>query len=336
MTNYDTNQKVKSKLMRRFSCFDGVGNDLREARSYLEALSLGDLDYEVTKMPIYLGDGTEIKDHFCTITNNGNQLGVVGKDYTVINNKEAFSFADIIVQEGRGIYETGGASKGSKNIIDYAKTFMVVRHADIEILGDAFNSFTVFQNSFDGSSGIRMQFINLRLICLNGLTRKMKGQENIQKINIQHSQTAEQKIKIAHETLDKQHQYVEALKREAEKLANTPFSKKEFQKEIIPLILKEMKLTKDFEEDQNARQRGAENIDLTIKRLVSAYEADDIQNFNNTAYKVLLTLSDFESHANPLRNTDNPNIYFNRVLSGMLLTNAAVDYIIKSRGIVVK
>src|SRR4051812_44664296 len=75
-----------------------------------EALNFAGLDYEVVKRKIYTHDGEinkgldflirdiEIPDHHATIRTDTNQvLGVVGKDYEIVQNVDAFSFFDSIV-----------------------------------------------------------------------------------------------------------------------------------------------------------------------------------------------------------------------------------------------
>lgn len=70
--------------------------------------------------------------------------------------------------------------------------------------------------------------------------------------------------------------------------------------------------------------------------LMSAYDAEDTQNYNGTAYKVLLALSDWETHAAPLRDSGNGQLYMNRVLKGMLTTTAVAKYIAESRGLMMR
>ncbi len=59
-----------------------------------EALKFANLNFEVVKMPLQTQDSNLfVPDHFATVrTDNNSVLGVVGKDYKVIQNNEAFSF----------------------------------------------------------------------------------------------------------------------------------------------------------------------------------------------------------------------------------------------------
>lgn len=325
--------KVKGKMMRRFSAFDSTGRDLTTCESYDEALLTAGLDYGATKEKLFLLDGTEVPGHYAFTKSDDSSiiLGINGEQYTSVDNRSAFDVADEIVQEGYARYEVGGPSLGAKNTVDYAKSFLVLRGDDFEIEDDNYQSFIVFRNSFDGSSGVSYQVLCQRLVCLNMLTRYLRSKKEQLSINIQHSRTAENRIRIAREIVKKRLEDIEVIKAEAKAFIGTKMTKAEFEKEIIPMVLKEMKLVK--EDSAEERKRGAGNIEQTVYRLCQAYNMDDTQNFENSAYRILLALSDFETHAEALRDTQNQHLYFNRALKGMVLTSAVAQYIANTRGI---
>ena len=98
----------------------GLGQIVDQYPTSAEALLFAGLDYEVTKENLYtanynsdgqLMDNTNnVKTHFATMRKDtGAILGIVGKDYEIVQNKDAFAFFDAIVG-GEGIqYETAGA-----------------------------------------------------------------------------------------------------------------------------------------------------------------------------------------------------------------------------------
>ena len=125
---------------------------------------------------------------------------------------------------------------------------------------------------------------------------------------------------------------IEQIKAEAETFINQGMTRAEFEKEIIPLILREKKLV----ENDKERERGHERIDTVVRELLQAYNADDVQNHANNAYRAILAISDYESHNAPLRDVGNGQVYMNRAIKGMVLTTAVAQYIAKTRGIIVK
>lgn len=331
---YATNQQTRMKILKRFSMFDGVGLDLTQVKSYDDALWAAGIDYTAKKVPLYLKDGTEVQNHFgVTKSDDESQLlGIVGNQYHAVSNRDAFAVADDIVSAGYARYEVGGPSMGSRHTLNYAKSFLVLKGDDFQIADDTFNSFVVFNNSFDGSTGVQYQVICQRVVCMNGMVRYLGGKESQVKINIQHSKSANDRIRTAKKIIMKRQNDIEIIKREAEAFIGTDFTRAQFEKEIVPLILEKKKMV----EVDKERERGHERVQQVVDELMQAYNADDVQNYASSAYRIILAISDYESHSKPLRDTGNSQIYMNRILKGMQLTTAVANYIAATRGVVVR
>ena len=335
-------RNVQEKVLKRFSMFDGVGYDLTSCETYDEALDAAGLDYTAEKKELFIQeekiiptrtvDGIEdvvsmpsytpVKGTYAFVKSDEPTriLGIMGNQYTPVGNRDAFAVAEDIVEEGLARYEVGGPSLGAKKTVDYGKSFLVLRGDDFKIGDDEFNSFTYFNNSFDGSSGVQYSTVCQRLACLNGMIRFMAGAKSQFRISIQHSSSALERIEQAKKIVMQRQDDIQEIKRQAELLIGTEYTQQEFEKFVIPQILKEMKLV----EKDKERQRGAERVERVVDQLMQAWHADDVQNYAGSAYRVLLALSDFESHAEPLKNTGNGHLYLNRITKGMALTTAAL------------
>lgn len=325
-------EKGRDKVLRRFSVFDGAGIDLRGCETLQDALTTAEIDYGGNKEPIFLANGTEIKDQYCvTKSDDGTPLGVVGKDYNPVHNKDAFEIAGDLVDNFGFQFEAGGASRGAHSTVDNSKSFLVVRGDDVRIgagNGDIFNTFAVFRNSFDGSGGIQYRFLLQRLVCLNGMTRFLGGKKNQLWINVQHSNSVQDRLTIANQTMREYAQEIAMIKKEANAFINTKLTRNDFEQEVIPLLLKTMKLNTEDEREGNVRK-----VTNVVQKALSAYDAEDTEMYNGTAYKAILALTDFESHMEPLRDTQNASLYMNRTLSGMVWTTAVATYLAQSRHI---
>jgi phage/plasmid-like protein (TIGR03299 family) len=116
----------------------GLGQIVEQYPTSEEAIKHAGLDYEVVKSPLFTkGSGIietangieigsselEVPNYFANIrTDNNAVLGVVGKDYHIVQNREAFNFFDAIVGGGEGIlYETAGALGNGERIFITAK-----------------------------------------------------------------------------------------------------------------------------------------------------------------------------------------------------------------------
>lgn len=124
--NYNSKTGSYSFFSVKEKAWHGLGQIVEDYPTSAEAIRHAKLDYEVVKSPLYTKgsgivetqNGIEIRsnelavpDSFATVrTDNNTVLGVVGKDYQIVQNREAFSFFDAIVGGGDGIlYETAGA-----------------------------------------------------------------------------------------------------------------------------------------------------------------------------------------------------------------------------------
>ncbi len=328
---YRTNEQTRMKILKRFSMFDGVGLDLSGASSYDEALAGAGLDYSAKKVKLFLEDGTEVKNHFGAAKTDDPSviLGVVGNQYHAVSNRDAFAVAEDIVKGGFAKYEVGGPSLRSQNTVDFARSFLVLKGDDFQIEDDMFNSFVVFNNSFDGSTGVQYQVVCQRVVCLNGMVRYLGGKQSQIKINIQHSKSANDRVKAARKIIMKREEDIEVIKREAHAFMGAKITRAQFENEIVPLIIRK----KGLVEVEKDRERGHERVQKVVDELMQAYNADDVQNYASSAYRIILAVSDYESHSAPLRDTGNGHIYMNRILKGMEITTAVAQYIASTRGI---
>lgn len=322
---YDQSSELKDKVLRRFSMFDNAGLDLTTCTSYEDALQAAGLNYHVQKVPLFLEGGIAVPDRYATVCDMdpSTVLGIVGKSYQPLDNKEAFELVEEVVQQGAMTYEAGGVCIGHRDLIDRSKSFIVCRGEPFEINDEPYNQFLIARNDHTGLGGVTYMTIAEREWCQNGAVRYLGGRANQLQVSIQHSRNTQDKLQKVRFLISQQLDTIKEIKKEAALFAGIQFSKERFEKEIIPLILQKRGLV---EKDKD-RERGHERIERTVSELLQAYNADDTQNYNNTAYKVILALSDYETHSSPLRETGNGQIYMNRILKGMILTTAAAQYL---------
>lgn len=318
--NYDAKkvQKVLESVEsnERKAFYEGMGVTIDNCTSLESALKLSGLDFEVEKKPLYFADMMdngypnfiEIKDQFSTVRSDTKQsLGVVGKDYNILQNREAFDFLDEICAQGAK-FETAGFFKKNG-----AASYITMSTEPISILNDEWDNYMLFSNGFDGGSAVRVCLTNVRAVCRNSAILAIKKASNI--VSIKHSKVMYSKLEAAKEIMLANSKYLEALKKEAERLAVKPFSEEAFNalaNKLFPIKTEESELVQ------------IRNLAL-VEQLLKAYKQDDLQNFNGSAWKVLQAVSDFESHRPQLRktkeisNAGTPG--FQVVMNGMPLLN---------------
>lgn len=293
-----------AKFDSRKTYFDGLGEIITNANSSEQAIKLAKLDYEVVKQPLFVQSPLrKVANQFATVrTDTKDILGVVGKNYNILQNKEAFDFLDGLVEGGATI-ETGGTYRGS------SASFITASTEPMNILGDEFKPYLLIMNSFDGSGSVRVMFTPVRVFCSNCLALAIK--QAVNKVSIKHTNNLAVRMQTAKDILLSNTKYLEELNRRAELFAKIPFSVRDFEKmgaELFPI---------DEGVSVVIRQRQEQKRDA----LKFAYNQADLQNYNNTAYKMIQAVSDFESHQPRFKNTNNPYSDMQVVVAGMPLVN---------------
>jgi len=191
----------------------GLGQIVTDYPTSAEAIKHAGLDYEVIKSPLYTNasniidptDSLEIRDnqvnvpnYFATIrTDNNNVLGVVGKEYHIVQNREAFSFFDAIVGGTDGIlYETAGALGNGERIFITAKLPDYIRVGNGD---DVTEKYIFLTTSHDGSGSITAAFTPVRIVCQNTLNASLRNMSNV--VRIRHTSGAKQRLENAHKVM---------------------------------------------------------------------------------------------------------------------------------------
>lgn len=189
----------------------GLGQIVEDYPTSKEALQFAGLDYEVIKSPLFtqsrgmtVGDAGElisgmdiaVPNYYATMrTDNNTVLGVVGRDYSIVQNRDAFSFFDAIVGGDGMQYETAGALGNGERIFITAKLpgYIKVGHDDY------IEKYLFLTTSHDGSGSITAAFTPVRIVCQNTLGAALRNSSNT--IKIRHTANAEDRLKEAHKVM---------------------------------------------------------------------------------------------------------------------------------------
>lgn len=273
----------------RTAPWHGLGVSVMEAPSSKDALVLSGLDWSVKQENLKTATGIDIPGFKANVRETDNKvLGIVTDRYTVVQNEEAFSFTDALLGEGVH-YETAGSLQGGK------KTWMLARlpHQYI-ICGDEVSPFLVFMNSHDGSSGIKVAITPVRVVCQNTLNLALNTAKRSWSAN--HVGIMDGKLEDAKQSLLYANQYMTGLGKALDELNRKKLSDQKIYEAIEELIPM----------PDNATELQKKNV-LRMRDDIKCrfYEAPDLQHVDRNAYRFVNAVSDFATHARPLREREN-------------------------------
>ncbi|MGN0263859.1 MAG: DUF932 domain-containing protein [Oliverpabstia sp.] len=280
---------VESMFYVRETPWHGLGTRVKEAPSSKDALIYAGLDWKVIQEPVYTESQELIEGYKANVRDSDRRvLGVVTDRYKVIQNEEAFAFTDALLGEGVR-YETAGSLQGGK------KVWMLARmpHEYI-ITGERISPYLLFSNTHDGSGAIKVALTPIRVVCNNTLNLALSTAKR--SWSMIHTGDIQGKLQEAKDTLLLADRYMDSLGKEFENLRMKSMTDKQVM-EYIEVLL-------PVEEDGTMKQkRNIEHLREDLK--MRYFDAPDLQDVGKNAYRFTNAVSDFATHAQPLRKTAN-------------------------------
>ena len=189
----------------------GLGQIVSDYPTSAEAITHAGLYYTVEKRRLFTYDNEnnianedtdiiipeiEVPNFYATMRTDTEQvLGVVGKDYEVIQNVDAFGFFDAIVSGDGILYETAGALGRGERIFITAKLPNYIIVGDDDLI----ERYLFLTTSHDGYGSITAAFTPVRIVCANTLNAAMHHRTN--SIKIRHTANAKERLEQAHKVM---------------------------------------------------------------------------------------------------------------------------------------
>ena len=304
---------VESMFYVREKPWHGLGTMVAEAPDSATALRLAGLDWNVVQKDIMTEGGDGIIPGFKANVRDtdGSVLGIVTDRYRVVQNAEAFSFTDELLGEGVR-YETAGSFQGGRRAWVLAR----LPHQYI-INGEEISPYLVFMNAHDGSGAIKAAMTPVRVVCQNTLNLALSTAKRSWSFN--HTGDISGKLAEARDTLLYAGQYMAELGKTFGKLGQIRLSDgrvTEFISTLIPdadgASPQQRRNIRRMQEDMRARY----------------YDAPDLADVGKNGYRFINAVSDFATHAKPLRERANyKESLFARTVDGNPLLDRAYQMV---------
>lgn len=262
---------------------ENIGNNIIGSKNLEEALEKGGLNWTAKSAPVeYHGDSEAVlfaPNHKVVYKDSDQSvLGVVGKNYGIIQNTEAFAIADALLGS-KVEFQRAGQVLG--------QTFIVMKGEKTYLLNEEVDNYIVIRNSFDGSSRLQISWVPV-LNTASGST--FLGTNYSRVFALKHSATW---IKKYGET------FVEslisdgnqALQAYAQAMLNIKYSAPQLTKvldQFFPL---------KFDKDGNPRDKANEAVLEKRKQFADILKGQDLAQYQGTAYQVYRAIQELETNS---------------------------------------
>lgn len=299
---------VESMFYVRETPWHGLGTRVEEAPDSKGALIAAGLDWRVIQKAVCTADGLTVPGFRANVRETDDQvLGIVTDRYRVVQNEDAFAFTDALLGEGVR-YETAGSLQGGR------RTWILAKLPQRYIIsGDEITPYLVFMNSHDGTGAIKAAMTPVRVVCQNTLNLALSTAKRSWATN--HVGNIRGKLEDAQSTLLYAEQYMSELGKTVDSLNRKYLSDAQVEKFIDILIPMPEKPT-DVQKKNVRKQKD----DLAARY----FDAPDLRDIGKNGYRFVNAVSDFATHAKPLRERSNyrENL-FARTVDGNSMIDAA-------------
>lgn len=303
---------VESMFYVRETPWHGLGIKVASAPKSQEALHLAGLDWKVIQEPIYTKNEEKIAGFKANVRDLDRKvLGVVTNRYKIIQNEEAFAFTDELLGEGVR-YETAGSLMGGRKV-------WLLAHLPHEyiITGERISPYLVFSNTHDGSGAVKVALTPIRVVCSNTLNLALSTAKR--SWSMIHTGNVKDRMKEAGDTLFLAEKYMDNLGKEFEKLR----MKKLTDSQVLDYI----EILLPYEDGSTPQQ--VKNMNRLREDMKMRYfDAPDLQDIGKNAYRFVNAVSDFATHAQPLRKTSSyKETLFSKTMEGNPLIDKAYQMV---------
>lgn len=262
----------------RLASWTGIGSTINE-KTVDAALTKAQLNYTVQKETLWLADKTKVDDMVANtyLDEKGHKhiLGVVGEKYEIVQNRDGFAFVDYI-SEGLKFVKGGMTHTGM--------VYLIAELPSVDILGDQFNPYVIFRNSFNGKYQLSAAITPLRVVCQNQFNFAFNHVANT--INIRHSARVGERMDEAKEVLRGVANYMGKLNEVAKQFSKIKLSQGETEQAINML----------FPTPDNADDLKKVVLAQQKKAFAEMLNAHDNQNHKHNAWGLVNAYTDFITH----------------------------------------
>lgn len=210
----------------------GLGTIIQDAPSIQEGIKLAGLDWSAEVEPLQCADGTVVTHRAIRRSTDKRVLGIVGPDYTPLQNAEAFDWFQPFIDNKLASLTTAGSLRNGERVWVLAE----INFEPSQILpGDEVRKFILLSNGHDGKLAARIAFSPIRVVCANTL-RMAHNSEASRMIRVRHNKGIKVNIDKLRDIMNLANQEFEATAEQYRFLAKSQFRKDDVIKYVKKLF----------------------------------------------------------------------------------------------------
>jgi phage/plasmid-like protein (TIGR03299 family) len=201
----------------------GLGWSIRTAEVHFERRPAWTDDFG----RVHAAELERTESHKATLrSDTGSLLGIVGRDYEPLSNRDAFAFLDGLIGSQLH-FETAGSLWGGRRV------WVLARLPEwVEVGGDTTGAYVYVANSHDGTLAVTAAVTPIRIVCANtlgfALTRDVKRQ-----FRARHTGGLQQRLHEAREVMRITVDYARQFKRLGDQLALEPITDRALRTRVL-------------------------------------------------------------------------------------------------------
>jgi phage/plasmid-like protein (TIGR03299 family) len=300
----------------------GIGTYLPEPVESQEAIIAGGLNWQVELNEVYSDilpkepglPLLKIKIPRCRSvirTDKNIPLGTVGKNYYLLQNADAFKFADSLVKDGSLRYEVAGALGQGERV------WLLGKLGSYDVVpNDKVDQYIFLYNVHDGSGSLRVLFTPIRVVCANTARAALQaGKED--GVRFRHTSNMMDKIKQAQDLLGISNEVYKEYRDFTKFIATVQLNNnkvEELVKEIIPNPVKQSKEEQafGFVEEVSTRTKNKRN---KVIELFESGIGQDLPGVAGTGWALYNAVTQYLNYEASVRGSNKANRRLEKILS---------------------
>jgi len=198
----------------------GLGKLIENVETTQEGLVLAGCDWLVKLESIFLESGPEVEEYQAVVRESDRSiLGIVGNRFVPLQNIDAFSFFDPLLESGDFVLDAAGSLQNGRKI------WVLVRESegsDFEVgNGDNVRRYLLLTHGHDGTLAVRIGWTTVRVVCMNTLQGALRSSES-KLLKVKHTRGMHDALNAIQGIIQKGHEKFQATLEQYRVLMNTP------------------------------------------------------------------------------------------------------------------